>query len=496
MKKYEYVAPSIDLLANHVACEEILENEKSSFKKKIAVIDQIFKIDDVNVKIENIRISSNFTSFEVILPEKVNYLNFQYFAPNAYFWLVLNNKICVNFSENSENKLEVTLPNKEFLVLGLKETFKAVEDSILKKGSFNVCIGENERNEPLTFNLKKFSNLLISGTAGSGKTQLIYAIITSLLYNCGPDDLRLIIADPKLVEFKVFKSLPHLMFKRPLYSAEEVSCMLHWLVEEMENRYGKFRGADVRNIDQYNEKVGESEKLPRIAVVIDELTDFIIDSTFGKGVENSIHRLIAKSRAAGIHIIAASQRINHEMNDILRCGFYSRIALRTLSYTDSLIALGEGGAEMLEGNGDCFVKLDTYPSKVRGQCAYVTFEEIRNVCAFIAENNNPLNSLYDGLTIEQLIEEANSKKAEFYFSESNQDDKMKDLIKDAMRLAIKTNAISISALQRKLSIGFPKAGKLLDTLVELGYVSDFDENKNRKIYITKEQFEEIFGEPL
>ena len=272
--------------------------------------------------------------------------------------------------------------------------------------------------------------------------------------------------------------------------------MLNWLVEEMENRYGKFRGADVCNIDQYNEKVGESEKLPRIVVVIDELADFILDSTFGKGVENNIHRLIAKSRAAGIHIIAATQRINHEMNDILRYGFYSRITFRTISHIDSLIALGESGAETLEGNGDCFVKLDTYPSKVRGQCAYVTYEEIKKVCAFIAENNNPLNSLYDGLTIEQLIEEANSKKAEFYFSESNQDDKMKDLIKDAMRLAIKTNAISISALQRKLSIGFPKAGKLLDTLVELGYVSDLDDNKNRKIYMTEEQFEEIFGEPL
>ena len=157
MEKYEYVAPSIDLLANHVAREEILENEKSNLKKKLAVIEQIFNMDEINVEIKNIRISSNFTSFEVILPKKINYINFQYSAPNAYFWLGLNNKTWMNFTDDGENKIEVTIPNEELLVLGLKDAFKAVEDFILKKGSFNVCIGENERNEPLTFNLKKFS---------------------------------------------------------------------------------------------------------------------------------------------------------------------------------------------------------------------------------------------------------------------------------------------------------------------------------------------------
>lgn len=255
--------------------------------------------------------------------------------------------------------------------------------------TLTVCIGENESGEPILLSIEKLPHLLIGGSTGTGKTVCINSIIASILYRSSPDAVRMILIDPKVVEFGVYNGLPHLCFP-VINGTKEAIAALEAAVDETERRFELFKAENVRNIDIYNSAVaGNAEKkpLPRIVIVIDELADLMVAAR--REIEGALCRLAQKSRAAGIHIIVATQRPTHEViTPSIRANIPSTIALRTASRIDSRTLIGVFGAEKLLGKGDMLISPAGCVCPVKAQGAYISEAETEKVAASAIKNNS------------------------------------------------------------------------------------------------------------
>ena len=326
------------------------------------------------------------------------------------------------------------------------------------------------------------------------------------MYKYSPEELRLVLVDPKLVEFSVYRGIPELLFGEIFTEEKEASAMLDWMVEEMGRRYNAFRDAMVRDIDEYNAYVTatKGKKMFRILILIDEFADLMAVSD-KKHMDVAIGRLAAKARSAGIHIILATQRPTTDIVDgSIKTNFPSRIVFKMSSATDAMVVMGEAGAEKLLGDGDMFYKVGKMTNVERAQGAFIVAKEVNDVCNYVRENNK---NYYDEIALEEIRKMGEENEAaaaaesgEFTASDEEGGPKgggvEESFIKSAMRIAIQGGTVSISLLQRKLSVGFPKAGKIVDTLEARGYISPVGDNNKRKILMSAEQFEQTFGEPL
>ena len=362
-------------------------------------------------------------------------------------------------------------------------------------------MGQDIVGRPVILDIAKMPHLLVAGATGTGKSVFLNTLLVSLIYKYSPEELRIILVDPKVVEFSIFRGIPNLMFNEIFTDNAKVCSMLEWAVQEMEDRYQKLNAVLAKNIEEYNgfmEKK-KGKKIPKLLIIIDEFADLMNSSSERKLMENKISRLAAKARAAGIHLIMATQRPSADiMEGSIKTNFTSRIAFKMSSPTDAMVIMGEAGADKLLGRGDVLFRTSSMPSAERAQGCFIDTPEIDQVCKHIKEHNE---CYYDEFALEKILKGAQSEdtSAGDYIPASGDSTPAKsdeEFIKKAMRLAITANNISISGMQRKLGIGFPKAGKLMDTLVERGYVSESVDNKNRKILMTKEQFESVFGEPF
>ena len=344
-------------------------------------------------------------------------------------------------------------------------------------------------------------HLLVAGATGTGKSVFLNTLLVSLIYKYSPEELRIILVDPKVVEFSIFRGIPNLMFNEIFTDNAKVCSMLEWAVQEMEERYLKLNEVLAKNIEEYNAYMEKKKgkKIPKILIIIDEFADLMNSSSERKLMENKISRLAAKARAAGIHLIMATQRPSADiMEGSIKTNFTSRIAFKMSSPTDAIVIMGEAGADKLLGRGDVLFRTSTMPSTERAQGCFVDTPEIERVCRYVKENNE---CYYDEFALEKILKGAQTEEPVVVSSESSSSEsgaaKSDDeLIKKAMRFAITTGNITISSTQRKLGVGFPKAGKIVDMLVEKGYISEAIDNKTRKIYMTKEEFENVFGEPF
>ena len=396
------------------------------------------------------------------------------------------------------NSVGIEVPNKTRSTIYLRELIesKAFTSS---QSKLTACLGSGIAGEPLIFDIAKMPHLLIAGTTGSGKSVCINCIVMSLLYKAKPDEVKLIMIDPKKVEFSIYKNIPHLM--APVVTTpKDAAGALQAAVEEMEHRFELFEQVGVRDIKGYNNATKDDPDMPHlpyIVIIIDELADLMM--TARDEVETAICRIAQKARAAGMHLIIGTQRPSADVvTGLIKANVPSRIAFAVKSQVDSRVILDHIGAEALTGRGDMlFVPIGSMRD-TRVQGAFVDDKEVERICEFIRATNGTAE--YDEKFISKLKELAaqcgNKGRSGGDFVPSGEDggsDKGADSkYADAVRIAIEEKRVSTSLLQRKLEIGYSRAAKLIDRMQSEGYVSPPDGSKPRTILITPEEYMEKF----
>ena len=362
------------------------------------------------------------------------------------------------------------------------------------KSKLASCLGADVSGNPIVFDIEKMPHLLVAGTTGSGKSVCINTIIASLLYRTTPDEVKLVLIDPKKVEFNVYRDIPHLSCKI-VTDPKKAAGALNSAVNEMEKRFELIEEVGVRNIKGYNEITkNDPDKpfMPRMVIIIDELADLMM--TAPDEVETAICRIAQKARAAGIHLILGTQRPSVDViTGLIKANIPSRIAFTVTSSVDSRTIIDIGGAEKLIGMGDMLYAPVGSPKPMRVQGAFVSDGEVESIVDYIRENNAPVR--YDSEFEKSIVEEAAkcgnaaSKKSgddEPRAASGDEDPKLYE----ALEIAVESGKISTSLLQRKLEVGYGRAAKIIDRLEELGYVGPADGNKPRKILATPQDLAE------
>lgn len=360
------------------------------------------------------------------------------------------------------------------------------------KSVLTVALGKDIAGTPVVCDLERMPHLLIAGATGSGKSVCINTIINSLLYRTTPDEVKMILIDPKVVELKCYNGIPHLLIP-VVNEPRKAATALAWAVGEMMERYDQFSKFNVRNIEGYNNRLGPNEKpMPRIVVIIDELADLMM--TCKKDVEDYICRLTQLARAAGIHLIVATQRPSVDViTGLIKANIPSRIAFKTASYTDSRTILDRNGSEQLLGWGDMlYLPVGSFvPLRVQG--CFVSDGEVQKITDHV-RLANPCT--YDPDVLDRLEElsqekEAASQTMDTVGGANESLDVDHDMFEQCVEMAIQDGQISTSTLQRRLRIGYSRAGRLTDQLEERGIISAKDGSKPRKCLITREEWEEM-----
>ncbi len=340
-----------------------------------------------------------------------------------------------------------------------------------------VGIGKNMSGEPVILDLAQLPHLLLAGSTGAGKSCCINCLVCCLLFRCRPDQLKLIMIDPKFVEFTWYKELPHLLCD-VINEPEPASKALLWAVEEMDRRYQELQRKKVVHIDEYNALVsrdGSAKPMSKIVIVIDELGDLM--AVARKEVETSISRLTAKARAVGIHMILATQRPSVDViTGVIKNNITARIAFQVASNADSRTILGTKGAEKLLGKGDMLLDPGNLPQPIRVQGALIQHKEIELLTGYIKEQRVPRDEVID------LSYDISSMKDEMMLKDP--------LLSEAARIVVNAGEASASMLQTLLHVGYARARRLIVELSELGIVGPHEGSKSRKVLITPEELDE------
>ena len=342
------------------------------------------------------------------------------------------------------------------------------------KGKLAIGLGKDISGHVVVADLTKMPHLLIAGSTGSGKSVCINTIICSLLYKAAPDEVKLILVDPKVVELTNYNGIPHLL--TPVVTGpKQAASALHWAVVEMERRYSLFAKTQVRKIDDYNKLVQPGEKLPFIVVIIDELSDLMMVAAVD--VEDAILRLAQKARAAGIHLILATQRPSVDvLTGTIKANIPSRIAFAVSSQIDSRTILDTSGAEKLLGKGDMLFFPTGENKPIRVQGAFIADDELNRVVDFIKAEAIP-TTYHQEVTTQELNGEKDSKK-------DNSEDEEDELFQDAVEAVMDAHQASSSMLQRKFRIGYTRAARLVDAMEEKGIVGPADGSKPRPLLMS------------
>jgi len=382
----------------------------------------------------------------------------------------------------------IEVPNKTRAVVRLRElvassSFQESDSSLL------LCLGKDVSGKPTFADLAKMPHLLVAGSTGSGKTICLNSLILSLVYHNSPQTLKFILVDPKRVEFPVYENLPHLLCPI-IFNAQKTINALNWLTSEMDRRFGVLSAAKARDIDSYNEVIKRNSKknksededtqvMPYIVLIIDELADLM--ATKGKEIEAAIVRLSQMARAVGIHLIVATQRPSVEViTGLIKANINSRIAFQVASQIDSRTILDSAGAESLLGAGDMLFISSQLSKPKRVQGVYVLSKEVKKVVSFYKKED-----FIDEKEKQEELEESLEKELEEPVASSNSisSREQDSLYEEAKQIVIESKKASASLLQRRLSIGYARAARLLDILEDRGVIGPGDGAKPRKVYV-------------
>ena len=389
----------------------------------------------------------------------------------------------------------IEVPNKENHAVMLREILQSQEFQSAKS-KLSFAVGKDIAGKPVVTDIAKMPHLLIAGATGSGKSVCINTLIVSILYKASPDDVKLIMIDPKVVELSVYNGIPHL-FIPVVTDPKKAAGALNWAVSEMMSRYNTFAEYSVRNLQEYNRKVegmripeGEQrpEKMSQIIIIVDELADLMMVAP-GE-VEDAICRLAQLARAAGIHLIIATQRPSvNVITGLIKANMPSRIAFSVSSGVDSRTILDMNGAEKLLGKGDMLFYPQGYQKPARLQGAFVSDEEVSSIVDFLAEKNPGMQ--YNS----QIEQQVNTASLSGGAGASSSDDRDAYFV-DAGKFIIEKEKASIGMLQRMFKIGFNRAARIMDQLCDAGVVGPEEGTKPRKVLMSAEEFENYIEEYL
>ncbi|WP_432667574.1 DNA translocase FtsK [Wukongibacter baidiensis] len=373
----------------------------------------------------------------------------------------------------------IEIPNDSSTLVTLREVIES-DNFVNKESKLTFVLGKDISGQPIVDDLAKMPHMLIAGATGSGKSVCVNSLITSILYKATPDEVKFLLIDPKVVELSCYNGIPHLLLP-VVTDPKKAASALNWVVQEMTNRYKLFAQNSVRDLDSYNEKFKDSEegKLPKLVVIIDELADLMMVSP--DQVEDAICRLAQMARAAGIHLIVATQRPSVDViTGVIKANIPSRIAFSVSSGADSRTILDMGGAEKLLGKGDMLFYPVGSSKPRRMQGSFVSDSEVNSVVEFI--KNQVENVNYEEEIIEKISNTTTSSEEE-----------VDELLSQAIELVVGAEQASISMLQRKFRIGYNRAARIIDEMEERGIVSESLGSKPRRVLISMEEYEEIKG---
>ncbi len=438
----------------------------------------------VSAKVENVSVGPAITRYELKPAEGVRVSKIA----------KLSDDIALNLAAESI-RIEAPIPGKQAVGIEIPNVEKeivhfrdVVESKEFKdaESKLSMGLGKNIAGEIVIANIGKMPHVLIAGSTGSGKSVCINTLIASILYKAKPSEVRLLMVDPKVVELSVYNGIPHLLIP-VVTDPKKAAGALAWAVQEMENRYASFAEKGVRDLKGYNEalaKDGEEGKLPQIVIIIDELADLMMVAA--KEVEDSICRLAQKARAAGMHLVIATQRPSVDViTGIIKANIPSRIAFAVSSQIDSRTILDMAGAEKLLGKGDMLFYPIGASKPVRVQGAFVSDGEVEKIVDFIKSSTG--ETTYNDDIIEQI---ENANKSDREIDEDKEDDDCDEYLMDAIDTVVEIGQASTSFIQRRFKVGYARAGRIIDQMEARGIISEYEGSKPRKVLITKEQWQE------
>ena len=490
--KGRYKIPPIELLIPQGYGQKRTDDEKKIIEQKL---EEALSEFDVPVKVFNSVEGPSVTRFELEIIKQQDRKSFsvrdiEKYAEDIAYSMASNGAIRIEAPIPGRKAVGIEIPNQDRASVGLREI---IESSNFAKAPspLTLALGEDIGGEKIVCDLAKMPHLLVAGSTGSGKSACLNSIIASIIYKASPDDVRLILVDPKRVEFSVYKGLPHLMLDTVITEAEQAINAFSWAIVEMERRYKLLERYEVKNIGEFNSlsavRGGEEEKLPYIVMIVDELADLMLTSK--REVEDKIRSITQKARAAGIHLIIATQRPSVDViTGTIKANLPSRIAFAVTSNSDSRTILDQIGAETLLGRGDMlYAPIDAHePKRVQG--AFITNEEVTAIVNYVKENNE---SYYDENIKDAIFVVKNESVAEIASSEESEFDA---LLPDVTRRIIESGQASSSMVMRRFSVGYARAARIIDQLEQRNLIGPPDGSRPREVFITKDMFEDAFGE--
>lgn len=478
-----YEFPPVQLLS---------EGEKKANKgSKKSVTDTATKLQKtlysfgVSAKVENVSVGPAITRYELKPAEGVRVNKIANLADDIALNLAAES-IRIEAPIPGKQAVGIEIPNKENEVVHFREIIESdrFQDH---KSKLAFGLGKDVAGEPTVTDIAKMPHVLIAGATGSGKSVCINTLITSIIYKAKPSEAKLLMVDPKVVELSVYNGIPHLLIP-VVTDPKKAAGALAWAVQEMENRYHDFAAKGVRDLKGYNELMEKEEKgiLPQIVIIIDELADLMMVSP--KDVEDSICRLAQKARAAGMHLVIATQRPSVDViTGIIKANIPSRIAFSVSSQVDSRTILDMAGAEKLLGKGDMLFYPAGAPKPTRIQGAFVSDQEVEKIVDFIKANGEVT---YNEDIIEQ-IENANKTEKDLEAEQAADDDGTDPFLTEAIDTVIETRQASTSFIQRRFKVGYARAGRIIDQMEERGIISGYQGSKPREVLMTKERWQEL-----
>jgi S-DNA-T family DNA segregation ATPase FtsK/SpoIIIE len=475
----EYNLPSLDLLDSPPPIEE--RKIKEDLKTNSEILESTLSDFDVEAKVVRVDQGPVITRYELEPAPGVKINKITALSDNIALAMKAQS-VRIVAPIPGKGTVGVEVPNTASSLVYLKEVLDSDEFKDLSS-KLSLALGKDIAGKPVIADLADMPHLLIAGTTGSGKTVCVNSLMTSLLFNMSPEEVKFLMVDPKMVELAMFNGLPHLLCP-VVTDAKKAAASLNWVVHEMERRYKLLANVGARNIDIFNEKIEKSkegwvdddgqpiEKIPYIVVIIDELADLMLVAK--DAIENAITRLAQLSRAVGIHIILATQRPSvNVITGVIKANFPARVAFKVASKVDSRTVLDMNGADKLLGRGDMLFIEPGVNKPVRAQGSLISDGEIERIVNFARSQRE---TVYD----ENILSLQEKKSVAKTFEKD-------ELFEEALKLVLNTKQASVSMLQRKLGLGYTRAARLIDAMEDEGIVGPYRGSKPREILVDTEK---------
>lgn len=483
-KYKKYIPPIYSLLDDTVFDPKLLTEDFEGTGLKIQETLAEFKVE---ATLRNIVTGPTVTRYEFEIARGVSVTKVNALVEDITYAIAASAPVRIQTPIPGKSLFGIEVPNKKIATVSLRSVLESSEFVGAPQKGLTYALGIDIGGKNIVSDIADMPHMLIAGATGQGKSVCVNSIIISMLYKYGPEELRFIMVDPKQVEFTPYGKLPHLMINHIICEPEKAISAFDWLIKEMERRFKLFAEYGVREINGFNKAIDTetTQKLPRIVLIVDEVADLM---QYNKNeIESRIQRLTQKARAAGIHLILATQRPSVDViTGVIKANIPSRLALRVSSAVDSRTILDQVGAEKLVAKGDMLFRSANMPEPIRLQGAFVSDSEVGKIVDYIAANNE---CYFDNEVAEAIMK---SKKEASGGAGASDD--LDELFYDALKYVIEVGQASNSMIQRRFNVGYNRAGRLVQEMEDMGFVSKFEGAKPRQVLISEQEYEERFGD--